>query len=127
MASRIWEKVNPHMEKIKGIVQLGDIVVALWQKTSDDQTEGGILLPDGYRDEDIYQGKSGLVIMMGPEAFADDPLASPPIRWPIKPKLGDWVVFRVSDGWPFMIGDQSCRLVNERAVRLIVERPDVVY
>ena len=124
---QIWARVNPHMETIKGVVQIGDLVVALWMRTEEEKTAGGIIIPDAPRDENVYQGKSGFVIMMGPKAFQDDPDYDPPIEWPVKAKIGDWVVFRVSDGWPMMIGEQHCRIVNERGVRMVVDRPDVVY
>ena len=125
--SRIWERVNPHLSTIKGVVQLGDVVVALWARGEEERTPGGIIVPGATRDENIYQGKCGLVLMMGPQAFEDDPDRDPPIVWPVKAEVGDWVVFRVSDGWPFLIGEQHCRLVNERGIRMVVDRPDVVF
>jgi len=127
LRSQIWERVNPHLPTIRGVVQLGDVVVGLWMRSEEERTPGGILVPVGSRDENIYQGKCGLILMMGPQAFEDDPTHEPTIVWPVKPKVGDWVVFRVSDGWPFLIGEQHCRLVNERGIRLVVERPDIVY
>ncbi len=125
LASDIWAKVNPHMDDLGDLVQLGDILVALYQRP--EKTDGGVFLTDKMRGEDIYQGKSGLVIKMGPLAFHDEPAYSPPITWPVKPKIGDWILFRASDGWPLIIGEQHCRIVNERGVRMILNRPDVVF
>ncbi len=121
LASEIWTEVNPHLPEIRDVVQVADVLIAIFVRPN--KTSGGIELPDSYRDEDIFQGKTGLIIKMGPEAFADDDTHN----WPVKPKVGDWVAYRVSDGWPFYIGNQPCRLVNERGIRLLLNRPDVVY
>ncbi len=124
LASDIWTAVNPHLPDLGDMVQLGDLLVALWHRP--EKTAGGIILTDKSRGEDIYQGKAGLIIKMGPMAFQDDETTTPPIKWPIKPKIGDWVLFRVSDGWPFVLGETHCRIINERGIRMILNRPDVV-
>lgn len=121
LASEIWTKVNPHLPDLGPLVQLGDVLVAIWVRPN--ITAGGIHLTDNYKDEDVFQGKVGLILKMGPMAFQDDETH----KWPIKPKIGDWVTYRVSDGWPFMLVDQPCRIINERAIRLVLNRPDVVY
>lgn len=121
LASEIWIKVNPHLPDIQDVVQVADVLVAIWVRPN--RTAGGIELPDSYRDEDVFQGKTGLILMVGSQAFADDDTH----QWPVKPKVGDWVAYRVGDGWPFYIGEQPCRLVNERGIRLLLNRPDVIY
>lgn len=121
LKSEIWAVVNPLLPDIRSVVQVSDVLVAIWVRPN--RTAGGIELPDSYRDEDVFQGKTGLVLTMGDLAFSDDETH----RWPVKPKVGDWVAYRVSDGWPFMLGQQPCRLVNERGIRMVLERPDVVY
>ena len=125
LASDIWAKVNPYLPDLGELVQLGDILVALYQRP--EKTDGGVFLTDKMRGEDIYQGKAGLIIKMGPLAFADDLEHTPPIVWPVKPDIGSWVLFRTSDGWPLVIGEQHCRIVNERGIRMILNRPDVVF
>lgn len=88
-----------------------------------EKTAGGIILTDKSRDEDKYQGKVGLVLKMGPLAFTEDDTH----KFPDKPKVGDWVLFRVGDTWPLLIGDQDCRFVDDVAVQSIVPGPDMVY
>lgn len=105
--------VNPH-----------EVLVALWE--GDEKTEGGVYMPDRVKDENIYQGKTGLIIALGAHAFADDAEHS----WPVKPEEGQWVAFRGADGWPMVLGGrngQHCRLLHESKVRLIVGSPDEVW
>ncbi len=105
--------VNPH-----------EVMVALWE--GDEASKGGIFLPDQHKDENIYQGKTGLIVSLGELAFKDDEDHS----WPIKPKEGDWVAFRGADGFPFVLGGrngQHCRLIHESKVRMIVGSPDEVW
>ena len=66
LASEIWTKVNPHLQDIQGIVQLADVVVAIFVRPN--RTAGGIELPDNYRDEDVFQGKTGLIIAGAPKS-----------------------------------------------------------
>lgn len=121
----IWDRIEPFLSQIDDVVQIADVLIAIWQRP--DTLESGLKLPDEYRHEDVFQGKVGLVLYLADQAFKDDLEHDPPIKWPIKPKIGDWVVYRVSDGWPFYLGEQPCRLVNERGIRLIIKRPDIVY
>lgn len=121
LASEIWTAVNPHLPEIQSLVQLGDVLVAIWVRPN--RTAGGVELPDSFKDEDVFQGKTGLILQLGPEAFKDDDRH----HYPVKPRVGDWVAYRVSDGWPFFLGSQPCRLVNERGIRMVLSRPDVVY
>ncbi len=105
--------VNPH-----------EVMVALWE--GDEKTKGGVHLPDQHKDENIYQGKCGLVISLGELAFRDDEEHT----WPIKPQEGQWVAFRIGDGFPFVLGGrngQHCRLVHESKIRMIVSSPDEVW
>lgn len=91
-----------------------------------ERTAGGIILPQdkGMRREDEYQGKVGLVLKMGPLAFTDDENH----KWgDVKPKVGDWVLWRVGDTFPFSLGDAPCRFVDEGLIRAILPGPDIVY
>ena len=88
------------------------------------KTASGIILTEKYVDEDKYQGKVGLVLKMGPEAFVDDSG-----KWfkNMKIKVGDWVVFRPSDGWSVSINGKSCRILDDVAIRGRVKSPDIVW
>lgn len=123
LKEQIWEKVRKDLEDLGDLVQVGDLLVGLWQRP--EKTASGIIITDKTRGEDIYQGKAGLILRLGSLAFQDEPDKG--IVWPIKPQVGDWVLFRVSDGWPLLVGEQECRIINERGIRMILNRPDVVY
>jgi len=88
------------------------------------KTASGIILTEKYVDEDKYQGKVGLVLKMGPEAFVDESG-----KWfkNMKIKVGDWVVFRPSDGWSVSINGKSCRILDDVAIRGRVKSPDIIW
>lgn len=130
-ALREVHAVDPRVELIKTIepfladvplVMADGVLVAIYKRP--EKTAGGIIRPDAVRDEDIFQGKVGLVVKMGPLAFTDDETHK---YGENKPKIHDWVVFRVGDAWPLYLGEVPCRIVTDGSIRAVVARPDVVY
>ena len=105
-----------------------DILVALYIRPQ--KTKSGIILADATRDEDRYQGKAGLILKIGPTAYVDDD--GNKFR---DINVGDWVVFRPSDGWPVSlngVGSGSrdaipCRVISDINIRLRVSSPDAIY
>lgn len=105
-----------------GLVQPVSVLICMYERP--DTTASGIILTDKHREEDRYQGKCGLVLAMGAMAFKDDE----DHQWgEDRPKVGDWVMVRVGDTFPFMINERTCRLVHEKDVRLVLPHPDLVY
>ena len=106
------------------------ILVAVYVRPS--KTKSGIHLPDQTVDEDRWQGKVGLVLKMGPLAFvSDDKVTFHPTD---KLSIGDWVVYRASDGWQITLtGDgssvakQLCRMFVESDIRAVIPSPDMVW
>lgn len=91
-----------------------------------EKTSGGLFLPanQGPRKEDSFQGKVGLVLAMGEAAFHEDANH----RWgTVTPKVGDWVAVNVGDTWAFELGGRRCRVVEDVDVKLILQRPDIVW
>lgn len=88
------------------------------------KTAGGIILADQTRDEDLYQGKVGLVLKKGPIAFADDDRVSFHGK---TAEVGDWIVFRPSDGWALSVNKVACRVLQDVHVRAKVASPDVIW
>ena len=103
-----------------------------------EKTASGLIMTTKTRDEDKFQGKVGVILKMGPRAFKDDNGV-----W-FKDavfNVGDWVVFRASDGWaitvPIMPGTADdtdidgkgflCRLMEDTAIRMRIPHPDAVY
>ena len=114
------------------------ILVGVYQRENEAKTAGGIILTHKTTDEDKYQSKVGLVLKMGPSAFVD---FSDPPRWFIDQHifLGDWVVYRPSDGWSLTLVSKDskgkkqellCRLLDDTSIMAKVEGPmgaDRVY
>lgn len=85
------------------------------------KSKGGIIIPEKTRDEDIYQGSIGLVIGLGPSAFKDDNIA----KFHGKSlKVGDWVLYRPSDGLSLEINEVPCRLFADVDIRMRVTEPE---
>lgn len=85
---------------------------------------GSIIRPDSNKDEDVYQGKVGLVLKKGPMAFTDDAEID---FLGQNVDVGDWVVYRVGDGWELTINKVSCRMLADRNIKLGVPNPEIIY
>ena len=83
------------------------------------------------QDEDIWQGKVGLVLKLGPKAFQSDERVS--FDGFVPPVIGEWAVFRNSDGWDLGIvpfGEQRhirCRLIADEDIKAVVPRPEMIH
>jgi len=88
-------------------------------------TKGGILLTDKLRDEDLYQGKTGLVLKVAPGAFIDGDNADTKFHG-FKAKEGDWIFYGVQDGLSLNINGHHCRIVEDVHVRGRIPHPDMV-
>jgi co-chaperonin GroES (HSP10) len=89
-----------------------------------EKTKSGIYLTDKAREEDKFQGKVGLIVKMGPEAFADGSG-----EWFSNNtfSVNDWVLFRPSDGWSITVNGVLCRILDDINVRGRVQHPDQVW
>jgi len=115
----IMEAVGPYLGDIEPLG--ASVMVVVYERP--DRTKGGILLADSTREEDLYQGKVGLVVKLGNLAFVED---EQHVWGAVRPKLGDWVCYRVGDTFPFIVGKRTCRFVQDVNVRAILHRPDIV-
>jgi co-chaperonin GroES (HSP10) len=129
MALKMQHAVDPREDLWKQIGNLDDIkiynnwvLLAVYKRP--EKTVGGILITDHTRKEDEYQGKVGLVVKKGPVAFVDDERTSFAGQ---NVDLGDWVVFRTSDGWALEVHGVLCRMVQDTQIRLTVPNPDDVF
>ncbi len=98
------------------------ILVAIYVRS--EKTAGGIIRPQGNVEEDEYQGKVGLVLKKGPSAFLDndeDDFQGQNVE------IGDWVVFRVGDGWQLTIRDTACRILTDRTIRMRIKNPGDIF
>ena len=126
LMSHIEDPANEIRKRIGDISQIevlhNQILVGVYIRP--EKTKGGILLTSQTRDEDRYQGKAGLVLKKGPLAFVDDDNNKFHGQ---NVDVGDWVFYRVSDGFPLVLNGTLCRLLEEVHVKGKIPSPDVVF
>jgi co-chaperonin GroES (HSP10) len=124
--SHVEDPANEIRKRIGNISQIevlhNQILVGVYIRP--EKTKGGILLTSQTRDEDRYQGKAGLVLKKGPLAFVDDDNNKFHGQ---NVDIGDWVFYRVSDGFPLVLNGTLCRLLEEVHVKGKIPSPDVVF
>lgn len=89
-----------------------------------EKTAGGIILPDKAKAESRFQEKVGLVIGVGPAAFKDSPMAQFHGK---EIKVGDWVLFRASDGYEMFIDEVPCRMFEDVHIMMRIQNPEIYY
>ena len=97
------------------------ILVAIYVRP--EKTSGGIIRPGTNVQEDEYQGKVGLVVKVGPSAFVseEEDFMGQSVQ------VGDWVVYRVGDGWALNIRDTACRILTDRTIRMRIKKPEDIF
>lgn len=88
-----------------------------------EKTSGGIIRPDVNVEEDVWQGKVGLTLRFGIDAFKD----TPDYTFSETPKLDEWVVYFVGDARSVTVNGYPCRLVRDINIRMIVSDPNIVF
>ena len=116
-AKELLDKVSGEISKIS--IFGPKVLVAIYVRPL--MTSGGILMPEKSRDEDIYQGKVGLVIKKGPLAFTDEAYFSE------KVEVGDWVWFRASNGMAMKFNEVDCRYLEDIRVEGKINQPDAIW
>lgn len=117
----IMDIVGPALPKME--VMLNMVLVAQYFRPN---KVGQIHLPDQTVGEDQWQGKVGLVLKLGPQAFGDAEYFGQQ-----KVEVGEWVVYKVGDAWEITVKGAestniSCRLVRDSNIRMKVKQPDIV-
>lgn len=116
----IWDEVG---SLIDGIDVMGaQVLVAIYVRP--EKTAGGIIMTSNARAEDNWQGKVGLILKMGPLAFVNDEHHN----WDgSRPEVGNWIMFRVGDTFPWILNKRHCRFVEDVNVKAIIRSsPDLV-
>lgn len=89
-----------------------------------EKTSGGIIRPGENVAEDVWQGKSGLVLKLGPNAFQDDENTR---FYGQRVDRGDWCAFFIQDAKLLSIKDVPCRLIEDSHIKLKVKDPAIVF
>jgi co-chaperonin GroES (HSP10) len=98
------------------------ILIALYIRP--EKSKGGIIRPETNVAEDEYQGKVGLVIKIGPSAFVSNQntdFMDQTIH------VGDWLIYRIGDGWPIMVNGTACRVLTDRSLKMRTKNPEIIF
>jgi co-chaperonin GroES (HSP10) len=86
------------------------ILVLQYVRPTDTKTAGGIILPGVTLKEDEYQGRVGIVLAVGPDAYCDK-TRTPGGPWT---RVGDWVA------WPRM-AEASAKIAFGEATLVVLQ------
>src|SRR6185312_7307733 len=109
----------PHLDDFE--VYHNKVLVGIYM--GPEKTKGGLYLPDKTRDEDRWQGKCAVVLKKGPLAFKSDSA----VQFENDVSEGDWVVFRVSDGFSIDVEGIHCRLLEDSHIQARISDPSLIY
>lgn len=122
-ADEIWAQVKPYLDQHE--IAGNRYLVACYIQP--EVTQMGIIIPDSVRQEDIWQGVTGLIIQAGPGVCVDSD------KWKFygqKWEVGDWVTFRPSDSILQTFGGprgRECRIIQDCYVLSKVTGPHVCF
>ena len=97
------------------------VLVATYRQP--EKTAGGLYKPDKYRDEDKFQGVTGLVLKKGGMAFVSDARTK---FGDLSADMGDWVVYE-SGGNTVEFKGLHCRFVQDIDVKCVVSNPELFW
>lgn len=109
---------DTQVRKVKKIIPI-EYTVLVEPDQVEQQTSGGLYLPDTARDKQQHAVDKGVVVEIAGKAFADDAI------WTDKPKVGDWVLYDKYAGTLIQFGEgrdkKTYRLINDKSVKAILE------
>lgn len=104
--------------------ELADDLVLMGIYFRPEKTKGGIIRPNANVEEDAYQGKVGLVLKWGPNAFRS-PEDGELYEWRVN--VGEWAFFKVGDAWQTSVKGYPCRIGKDVAIRGKVKDPSIIF
>lgn len=117
------QKIRESLGDYSGVELFGNqVLVAVYIRPQ--KTKSGIYITDKMVDEDRFQGKVGLLVAAGPQAFT---VASDEWFQNVEVNPGDWLVFRPSDGWSINVNGVLCRIMSDVQVKGRIDGPDRVW
>lgn len=109
--------------KIPGFTIFGNrVLVGIYEMP--EKTKSGIFMPDRVRDENLHQGKAGIILAMGHAAFVSDSAFD---FGPDKFEVGDYCLMFVSHGLRCAVNGVSCRVVRDQDLTMKVPSPDAIW
>lgn len=124
----VSRSINPFDEILKKVGDLSMVevlfnYVLLASYVKPERTRGGIILTDTSKEEDIWQGKSGMVLKLGKDAFQDDETT---VFHGQTAEVGEWVVFKLGDAWKLTVREWPCLLVRDSSIKMKIAHPSIV-
>lgn len=110
---------------LSGVQPLGHRVLTATYVASE-VSKGGIIMTDKRKEAARFEGKVGLVVAMGPDAFKFFDRNGDPLDV-LAPKVGDWVWYRASDGAERFLRNVSVRAVDDQCIEGITDDPEAIY
>lgn len=124
-AAVIWRELGEDLNDFDIAAQ--GVLVATYKRPDDSVTSGGVIMPHHVVKDDEFQSKTGLVVKLGRRAFVDDEH----VQWNgYRCDIGDWVIFRASDGMKMGIGGPGgvhVRLISDVFLKMKVPHADAVF
>ena len=121
----IFEKLGD-LEDIEFL--FNEVLVAKYIR---EEVGAGLIAAPETRQADQWEGVIGLVLKVGPRAFVDDENIKFHGK---KVEIGDWALFRNSDGWDKAIAYRGsrtnfvlCRIIQDAHIRGRVKYPARIY
>lgn len=109
--------------EIPGFRLMGNrILLGIYQRP--EKTASGLFITQKQQEEEKYQGKAALVVMLGWSAFKSDSNFN---FGDDKVEIGDWVSLSITDGKSVSINGCPCRLIRDQDILMKISGPDVVY
>jgi hypothetical protein len=104
-------------------LQANQVCVATYFRPA--KTAGGIIRPDINLEEDMWQGKVGLIVKLGPEAFKDS--EDYKFAEASRRKVGDWAVYHVNEARNVGVKGYPCRFMADSAIKAEVDDPNMIF
>lgn len=134
----ILEAVSAHVRRISPIYG-NDVLTATYIEP--EMTSGGIILPEQRTGESVYQGKVGLVLAFGVDAFKyrdgysffakmkdETDIDYTDRCLSLTPKIGDWVFYRpIGNLWKCTINGFACQFVRDSEIKGRVDSPEIIF
>ncbi len=116
----LLDYATPFLEEI---TKMGSDQVLVATFRQPEKTAGGLYKPDKYRDEDKFQGVTGLVLKKGSLAFISDKTVN---FGDLSADVGEWVVYE-SQGNTIEFKGLHCRFVEDKEVKCVVSNPELFW
>ncbi len=116
----IIDFVAPFLDKVH--IGTAKLLVATFRQP--EKTAGGLIKTQKFLDEDKFQGITGLVLKVGPLAFADDGRVK---FGGFKVEPFQWVIYKPENGRAIELRGLHCRIIEDVNVDALADDPELLW